>query len=213
MEGSINHKRVERVMKQEELTCKRKPRFVHTTDSKHSEPVYTNLIKELSIEALNQCWVADLTYVRLPEGFVYLACLLDAYSRKCIGWSLARNMDSSLPLQARALALESRQVAAGLIHHSDRGRQYCSQVYVKRLQSIGARISMSAPGQATENARAESFFKTLKYEEVYVHRYQTFEEAQAHLREFLEEVYNTKRLHSSLNYVPPDEFETNYLKC
>ena len=110
-------------MRQAGLTCRRKPRYVHTTDSKHGEPVSPNLIKELPIEALNQCWVADLTYVRLPEGFVYLACLLDAYSRKCIGWSLARKMDSSLPLQALEMALAQRQVAAGLIHHSDRGRQ------------------------------------------------------------------------------------------
>jgi putative transposase len=155
------------------------------------------------IESLNQCWVADLTYVHLPEGFVYLACVLDAYSRKCLGWSLSRKMDSSLPLQALEMALAQRQVTSGLIHHSDRGRQYCSFAYVKRLQSVGARISMSAPGQATENARAESFIKTVKYEEVDVHRYQTF----------LEDVYNTKRLHSSLDYVPPDEFESTYLKC
>ena len=119
----INHKRVERVMRQAGLTCRRKPRYVHTTDSKHGELVYPNLIKDLPIESLNQCWVADLTYVHLPEGFVYLACVLDAYSRKCIGWSLARKMESSLPLQALEMALASRQVAPGLIHHSDRGRQ------------------------------------------------------------------------------------------
>ena len=119
----INHKRVERVMRQTGLTCRRKPRYVHTTDSKHGEPVYPNLLKDLAIEVPNQCWVADLTYVHLPEGFVYLACLLDAYSRKWIGWSLARKMDSSLPLQALEMALAERQVAPGLIHHSDRGRQ------------------------------------------------------------------------------------------
>jgi putative transposase len=209
----INHKRVERVMREVGLTCRRKPRYVHTTDSKHGEPVYPNLIKDLPIEALNQCWVADLTYVRLPEGFVYLACILDAYSRKCLGWSLSRKMESSLPLQALEMALGERQVPPGLIHHSDRGRQYCSFVYVKRLQSVGARVSMSAPGQPTENARAESFFKTVKCEEVYVHKYQTLEEAQVHLQTFLEDVYNAKRLHSSLDYVPPDEFEANLLMC
>ncbi|HEX4208456.1 MAG TPA: IS3 family transposase [Ktedonobacteraceae bacterium] len=209
----INHKRVERVMRQTGLNCRRKPRYVHTTDSHHGEPVYPNLIKELPIKALNQCWVADLTYVRLPEGFVYLACVLDAHSRKCLGWSLSRKMDTSLPLQALEMALRVRQLAPGLIHHSDRGRQYCSFAYVQRLQCVGAQISMSAPGQATENARAESFFKTVKYEEVYVHRYQTFEEAQEHLQTFLEDVYNAKRLHSSLDYVPPDEFEENSLKC
>jgi putative transposase len=167
----INHKRVERVMQQTGLTCRRKPRYVHTTDSKHGEPVYANLIKDLAIEAPNHCWVADLTYVHLPEGFVYLACLLDAYSRKCIGWSLARRMDSSLPLQALEMALAKRQVAPGLIHHSDRGRQYCSFAYVNRLRSVGIRISMSAPGQPTENARVESFFRTVKCEEVYLHHY------------------------------------------
>jgi transposase InsO family protein len=119
--------------------------------------VYPNLIKDLPITRLNQCWVADLTYVHLPEGFVYLACVLDAYSRKCIGWSLARNMEGSLPLQALEMALAQRQIAPGLIHHSDRGRQYCNFTYVRRLQSVGASISMSAPGQATENAWVESF--------------------------------------------------------
>lgn len=209
----INHKRVERVMRQRGLICRRKPRYVHTTDSNHGEPVYANLIKDLVIQAPNQCWVADLTFVRLPEGFAYLAALLDAYSRKCIGWSLARRMDSSLPLQALEMALAGRQIAPGLIHHSDRGRQYCSFAYVDRLRSFGIQVSMSTPGKPTENARMESFFKTVKCEEVYLHHYQTFEEAQARLQTFVEDVYNAKRLHSSLDYVPPDEFEAQYLKC
>lgn len=209
----INHKRVERVMKQTGLTCRRKPRYVHTTDSNHGEPVYANLVKDLVIQTPNQCWVADLTFVRLPEGFAYLACLLDAYSRKCIGWSLARRMDSSLPLQALEMALGERQIPAGLIHHSDRGRQYCSFAYVNRLDSLGIHVSMSTPGKPTENARMESFFKTVKCEEVYLHQYQTFEEAQVRLQTFIEDVYNAKRLHSSLDYVPPDEFEAHSLKC
>jgi putative transposase len=141
--------------------------------------VYPNLVKGLQVEAPNRCWVSDLTYVRLPEGFVYLACILDLYSRKCIGWSLSRRIDAQLPLQALEMALTQRQVAAGLIHHSDRGRQYCSKVYVERLLDVEANISMSIPGQPTENAFAESFFKTLKWEEVYLHKYQTFEEAAA----------------------------------
>jgi putative transposase len=209
----VNHKRVWRVMRQAGLTCCRKRRVVHTTDSKHSYQVYPNLVKELQVEAPNCCWVADLTYVRLPEGFVYLACILDVYSRKCIGWSLSRRIDAQLPLQALDMALAQRQVPVGLIHHSDRGRQYCSNVYVERLLSIGACISMSAPGKPTDNAFAESFFKTVKYEEVYVHQYRTFEEAQAHLQTFLEDIYNAKRLHSSLDYVPPDEFEVNFTTC
>jgi putative transposase len=209
----INHKRVLRVMQQAGLTCRRKRRIVHTTDSKHSYQIYPNLVKGLQVEAPNRCWVADLTYVRLPEGFVYLACLLDVYSRKCIGWSLSRRIDAQLPLQALEMALAQRQVPIGLIHHSDRGRQYCSNAYVERLLDVGATISMSTPGQPTENAFAESFIKTLKWEEVYLHNYQTFEEAQARLQTFLEDVYNAKRLHSSLDYVPPDEFELKYSMC
>lgn len=205
--SKVNHKRVLRVMRQAGLTCRLKRRRVRTTDSDHSYFTYPNLIKGFQVEALNRCWVADLTYVRLPEGFVYLACLLDAYSRKCIGWSLSRQIDAQLPLQALEMALQERKVSPGLIHHSDRGRQYCSAAYVNRLLAIDAQISMSAPGRPTDNAQAESFFKTVKYEEVYVQKYQTFEEAQAHLQAFLEDVYNAKRLHSSLGYVPPEEFE------
>ncbi len=171
------------------------------------------MVKGLQVEAPNRCWVADLTYVRLPEGFVYLACLLDVYSRKCIGWSLSRRIDAQLPLQALEMAIAQRVIPAGLIHHSDRRRQYCSHTYVERLLDIGANISMSTPGQPTENAFAESFIKTIKCEEVYVHQYQTFEEAQASLQAFLEDVYNAKRLHSSLDYVPPDEFELEYALC
>jgi len=209
----VNHKRVWRAMRQAGLTCRRKRRTVHTTVSKHSYQVYPNLVKGLQVEAPNRCWVSDLTYVRLPEGFVYLACILDLYSRKCIGWSLSRRIDAQLPLQALEMALAQRQITVGLIHHSDRGRQYCSHVYVERLLDVGACISMSTPGQPTENAFAESFFKTLKCEEVYLHHYQTFEEAQARLQTFLEDVYNTKRLHSSLAYVPPDGFELKYAMC
>lgn len=165
----VNHKRVWRVMRQAGLLCRRKRRTVHTTDSKQSYQIYPNLVKGLQVEAPNRCWVADLTYVRLPEGFVYLACLLDVYSRKCIGWSLSRRIDAQLPLQALEMALAQRQVPVGLIHHSDRGRQYRSNAYVERLLDVGANISMPTPGQPTENAFAESFIKTLKWEEVYLH--------------------------------------------
>ncbi len=170
-------------------------------------------MKGLQVEAPNRYWVADLTYVRLPEGFVYLACLLDVYSRKCIGWSLSRRIDAQLPLPALEMALAQRVVPAGLIHHSDRGRQYGSHAYVERLLDVGANISMSTPGQPTENAFAESFIKTVKCEEVYVHHYRTFEEAQESLQTFLEDVYNAKRLHSSLDDVPPDEFELPFALC
>src|SRR2546421_6777207 len=174
-------------MRQAGLTCRRKRRTVHTTDSKHSYQVYPNLVKGLQVEAPNRCWVADLTYVRLPEGFVYLACILDLYSRKCIGWSLSRRIDAQLALQALEMALAQLQVTVGLIHHSDRGRQYCSNVY------SACRHLDSQPRTPSQKA----FSRRSLWEGVYLHQYQTFEEAQARLQTFLEDVYNAKRLHSS----------------
>jgi transposase InsO family protein len=166
----VNHKRVRRVMKQAGLTCRRKRRTVQTTDSKHSYQTYPNLVKGLQVEAPNRCWVSDLTYVRLPEGFVYLACILDLYSRTCIGWSLSRRIDAQLALQALEMALSQRQVTVGLIHYSDRGRQYCSNVYVERLLDVGANISMSTPGQPTENAFARSLCRRRSlWDEVYLY--------------------------------------------
>jgi transposase InsO family protein len=159
------------------------------------------------LTAPNQAWVADITYVRLPAAFVYLACLLDAWSRRVVGWQLSRHIDTRLTLAALDRALVSRQPAAGLIHHSDRGVQYASGDYVARLEGAGARISMAARGNPYENAKAESFFKTLKREEVYLHDYRTFDEAEANLGRFIEQVYNAKHLHSSLGYLPPVEFE------
>jgi transposase InsO family protein len=185
----------------------RKRPVVRTTQSKHGLRIYPNLTADLEVSRLNQVWVADLTYIRLPEDFVYLAAILDAYSRRCIGWQLSRHLDSQLALDALERALQERQPPAGFIHHSDQGVQYASSAYIQRLQQAGAQISMSAVGTPLDNAKAESFFKTLKVEEVYLHSYQTLEEAQAQLAHFLEEVYNQKRLHSSLGYQPPAEFE------
>jgi putative transposase len=206
----VSAKRVWKLMRQARLQPRRKRRYVRTTDSRHHMPVYPNLVKGLKVDAPNRCWVADITYVRLPQQFGYLACLVDMYSRKCVGWNLSEHLDTSLTLGALEMALEQREVQPGLIHHSDRGLQYVSGEYVRRLHSVQARISMSAKGCATDNAMAESFFKTVKYEEVYLHRYQTLEEARSQLQTFLEDVYNTKRLHSSLDYLPPDEFEAFY---
>lgn len=206
----INHKRVLRIMREESLLCHLKRHFVRTTDSHHPYPVYPNLVNGHTPDAPDRIWVADLTYIRLRNEFVYLACIVDACSRRCVGWNLSRRMDACLVLGALEDALATRDVKPGLIHHSDRGVQYACTAYVDRLQSAGIQISMSAKGNVYDNAKAESFFKTLKQEEVYLKAYQTFEEAQNNIGQFLDDVYNTKRLHSSLGYVPPAEFEAAY---
>ena len=206
----INHKKVLRMMRKESLLCQLKKRFRVTTDSSHSFGTYPNLIKSASLNRPDQGWVADITYVRLPTSFCYLASILDDYSRYCVGWALSKWIDTRLTLQALEMALGARRPEAGLIHHSDQGVQYASCEYVALLESVGARISMAAVGNPYENAKAESFFRTLKMEEVYLKNYRTFEEAQENIGEFIEEVYNKKRLHSSLGYVPPAEFETEY---
>ncbi len=208
----VNHKHVLRVMREESLLCHLKRHFVHTTDSRHHFPIYPNLVNGRTPDAPDMIWVADLTYIRLRSEFVYLATILDAYSRRCIGWNLSTRIDTALALGALEEALAIRDVKPGLIHHSDRGVQYASYAYTERLQSLGIQISMSAKGNAYDNAKAESFFKTLKQEEVYLKQYQTFEEASANIGQFIDDVYNTKRLHSSLGYVPPIEFEMAYLQ-
>ncbi|MGI8689190.1 MAG: IS3 family transposase [Thermomicrobiales bacterium] len=203
----VNHKRVLRVMREESLLCHLKRRFVPTTDADHDWRTSPHLVKGTLLDAPDQAWVADITSIRLPTTFVYLAAILDAYSRRCVGWALSRWIDTELTLAALAMALARRQPGAGLIHHSDRGVQYASGTYVERLEAVGARISMAARGNPYENAQAESFFKRLKYEAVYLKEYRTFEEALMNLEAFIEAVYNTKRLQSSLGYRPPIEFE------
>jgi putative transposase len=206
----VNHKKVLRIMREESLLCHLKRHFVHTTDSHHPYPIYPNLVNGRTPEAPDVIWVADFTYISLRSEFVYLATILDAYSRRCVGWNLSTRMDTHLALGALEEALATRDVKPGLIHQSDRGVQYASYAYTERLQSLGMQISMSAKGNAYDNAKAESFFKTLKQEEVYLKQYQTFEEASANIGQFIDDVYNAKRLHSSLGYVPPIEFETAY---
>jgi len=204
---TVNHKRVLRVMREESLLCQLKRHFVPTTDSQHGYRTYPNLVRNLVVTRPNQVWVADITYIRLPTAFAYLASVLDAYSRRCVGWKLAHTLETQVALDALTRALHARTPAAGLIHHSDRGVQYASHVYVARLEAAQGQISMAAPGNPYENAMAERFFKTLKHEEVYLNDYQSFSEAEAQLDRFIGDVYNTKRLHSRLGYLPPTEFE------
>jgi len=204
---AVNHKRVLRLMREEQLLCRPRRGFVVTTNSAHSLPVFPNLARDLVLSKPNQLWVADITYILLPREFVYLAVVLDAFSRRVIGWALDRHMMTELTLQALQIALHSRQVEAGLVHHSDRGLQYAASDYVSLLFKHQIRISMSRTGNPYDNAKAERFMRTLKYEEVYLSDYQNLAEARASIRRFLEDVYNRKRLHSALGYRPPVEFE------
>jgi putative transposase len=205
----VNHKHVLRLMREDNLLCLRQRSFVVTTDSRHNLPVYPNLAREITPTAVNQLWVADLTYIRLRSEFVYLAVVLDAFSRRVIGWALGRTLEAELAVAALRMALAQRQPGPGLVHHSDRGVQYASQTYTGLLKGHAIRISMSRKGNPYDNAACESFMKTLKYEEVYRNEYRDIDEVYSCMSEFLECVYNQRRLHSALGYVPPAEFEQN----
>ena len=204
---AVNHKRVYRLMREDNLLCLRKRKFILTTDSNHPYPIYPNLAASMKLSGVNQLWVADITYIRLLLEFVYLAVILDAFSRRGVGWALGRTLETELTLAALHMALQRRQPASGLVHHSDRGVQYAAKDYIAVLQSHGIAISMSRRGNPFDNAICESFLKTLKYEEVYREDYRVFEEAEAGIEHFIEQVYNEKRLHSALGYQPPAEFE------
>ena len=205
---TINHKRVLRLLRVDNLLCVRRRKFLlGTTDSKHGLPIYPNVAAGMVLTNINQLWVADITYIRLQWEFVYLAVVLDAFSRRCLGWALRRSLESALVLEALRMALMRRRPRPGLVHHSDRGIQYASRDYTAQLEQHGIRISMSRLATPYDNARAESFMKTLKYEEVYRAEYRDLEEARALIQQFLEKVYNQQRLHSALGYRPPLEFE------
>jgi putative transposase len=205
---TINRKRVLRLLRVDNLLCVRRRKFrLRSTDSKHGLPIYPNLAAGMVLTSIDQLWVADITYIRLQWEFVYLAGVLDAFSRRCIGWALRRSLESALVLEALRMALMRRRPRPGLVHHSDRGVQYASRDYTTQLEQHGIRISISRWATPYDNARAESFMKTLKYEEVYRTEYRDLEEARALIKQFLEKVYNQQRLHSALGYRAPREVE------
>lgn len=206
-----NHKRVLSLMRKENLLVRRKRRFVRTTNSDHHYPVYPNIARSLILTGSNQLWVADITYIHLVNGTCYLAALLDAFSRRAIGWAMSSHIDRFLTLEALQMALAAREITPGLVHHSDQGSQYACWEYVELLKSKNITISMSRKGNPYDNAKAESFFKTLKVEEVYVNEYTSISEARNNINHFIDIVYNRKRLHSSLGYVSPVEFEDDFL--
>ena len=205
----VNHKRVLRLLRADNLLCLRRRSFICTTDSQHPFAVYPNLAHDLELTNINQLWVSDITYIRLQREFIYLAVILDAYSRRCIGWALSRVIDARLTIAALKQALQQRLIQPGLIHHSDRGVQYAAADYVNILKEHQIQISMSRKGNPYDNAIAERFMRTLKYEEVLMNDYETLAEVRASVHRFIDSVYNLKRLHSSLAYVPPIEFEAS----
>ena len=203
----VNHKRVARLMREDNLLAIRQRKFVRTTDAKHDLAIHVNLAAQLQITAQDQLWIADLTYIRLRQRFVYLAVVLDAFTRRVVGWALQRTLKADLATAALSQAIAARHPAPGLVHHSDRGVQYASEDYLQLLSEHQLIASMSRPGNPYDNAKCESFMKTLKQEEIYANTYRDEEDLRAHIAEFIEQYYNRVRLHSALSYLSPDAFE------
>jgi putative transposase len=208
---TVNHKRVARIMAEDNLLAMRRRKFILTTESRHELPVYRNLARHMELTGINQLWVADITYIRLRKQFLYLAVILDAFSRRVVGWALDDSLHAPLVLAALRRAIAERQPGPGLVHHSDRGMQYASQEYVALLEQHGIESSMSRPGNPYDNAKCESFIKTLKQEEIYTRQYRDRADLELHIAEFLEEYYNRRRLHSALGYRSPESFERSLL--
>ena len=203
----VNHKRVLRIMREDNLLAIRYRKYILTTNSEHDCPVYLNLAARMTVTGVNQLWVADITYIRLRSEFVFLAVVIDRYSRKAIGWALDRSLTAKVAVHALQQAIERRQPPPGVVHHSDRGTQYASGEYMAVLETRGMTPSMSRPANPYDNAACESFMKTLKQEEIYCNQYAGFSELHEHLEEFLDTYYNRQRLHSALGYRTPEEFE------